>query len=51
MSADEIPLENLIGTAIVMDVSAKCSENRDYLISVEDFKDWEKKNKKEPTTF
>lgn len=39
---DEIPLENLIGPAIKIDVSAKALHNRDYLISIEDFKNWEK---------
>jgi kynurenine formamidase len=44
MSADEIPLENLIGNAVVVDVSEKCLENRDYLIAVDDFTMWEKEN-------
>jgi kynurenine formamidase len=44
-SVDEIPLEKLIGKAIKIDVSSKALTNSDYLISVEDFLDWEKKEK------
>ncbi|MGD8305322.1 MAG: cyclase family protein [Ignavibacteria bacterium] len=43
-SVDEIPIENLIGRGIVIDVSEKCSADRDYLIMTEDFKNWEKEN-------
>ncbi len=43
-SVEKIPLEDLIGTAIVVDVSDKCELNRDHLISLEDFHQWEKKN-------
>ena len=48
MSADEIPLENLIGDAVVIDVSEKCLQDRDYLIAVNDFTNWEKVNGKIP---
>ena len=41
-SVDEIPLEKLIGKAVKIDVSSKAFNNPDYLISVEDFIDWEK---------
>lgn len=40
-SVDQIPLENLVGDAIVIDVSSKAMNDRDYLISVEDWKSWE----------
>jgi len=40
-TADEVPLENLIGEAIVIDVTGKAAANRDYQILVEDLKDWE----------
>ena len=40
-SVNEIPLEKLIGKAIKVDVSVKALKDRDYLISVEDFKNWE----------
>ena len=39
---NEIPLENLIGEAIKIDVSDKALNNPDYLISVKDFINWEK---------
>ena len=47
-SADEIPLEKLIGKAVVIDVLKQCEENRNYLIGIEDFKNWEKVNGKIP---
>ncbi|UOK41955.1 MULTISPECIES: cyclase family protein [Flavobacterium] len=42
-SVDEIPLEKLLGKAIKIDISSKALTNPDYLVSVEDFLDWEKK--------
>ncbi|MBX7220517.1 MAG: cyclase family protein [Blastocatellia bacterium] len=47
-TADQIPLNRLIGTAVKVDVSAKCAENRDYLIGIEDLKSWEAKNGRFP---
>jgi kynurenine formamidase len=43
-SVDKIPLEQLTGAAIVVDVVKQCEANRDYQITVEDFQAWEKKN-------
>jgi kynurenine formamidase len=43
-SVDAIPLEQLIGPAIVVDVTRQASENRDYLITAADFKNWERRN-------
>jgi len=40
-TVDEIPLDQLIGNGIVVDVSEKCSENRDYQVIMEDFLEWE----------
>ncbi len=40
---DQIPLQDWIGPAIKIDVVAKCSNNRDYLLTVEDLKEWEAK--------
>nr|WP_321235748.1 cyclase family protein [uncultured Psychroserpens sp.] len=40
-TVDEIPLEKLIGPAIKIDITSKCSTNPDYLVSIDDFKDWE----------
>jgi len=42
-TVDEIPLENLIGEAIKINVSTKSLNNPDYQISIEDFTNWEKK--------
>lgn len=39
---NEIPLEQLIGAAVVVDVSGKVQGNCDYLISVADIQAWEK---------
>ena len=39
--ADEIPLDHLIGPAVVIDVSDQAAVDRDYQVSVEDFKAWE----------
>jgi kynurenine formamidase len=43
-TVDQIPLENVIGNAIVIDVSEKALKNRDYLIAVGDLENWEKVN-------
>jgi kynurenine formamidase len=41
---DRIPLEQLIGSAIVLDVSQKCEQNADYQVSVDDFNAWEREH-------
>jgi len=45
-SVEEIPLDRLIGDAIKIDVSKKALLDLDYLVSVQDFKDWESANGK-----
>ncbi len=45
-SVEEIPLEKLIGEAIKIDVSDNALEDRDYLVSVQDFQEWEAANGK-----
>jgi len=40
-TADEIPVERLIGPGIVVDVTAKAEADRDYLVGVDDFTAWE----------
>jgi kynurenine formamidase len=40
-TVDEIPLERLVGPAILVDVTAKAASDRDYRVSVEDLTDWE----------
>ena len=41
LSVDELPLEKLMGPAIKIDVSANTLNQPDYLVTVEDLKDWE----------
>jgi kynurenine formamidase len=43
-TVDQIPLEQLIGQAILVDVAAKCEQNPDYLISPDDLQQWEQQN-------
>jgi kynurenine formamidase len=43
-TVDEIPLQQLMGAAIVIDVTAQCAANPDYLVSVADFQNWERRN-------
>ncbi len=40
-TADQIPLERLIGPAVVVGVEARTEGNPDYQVSVEDFRAWE----------
>lgn len=40
-TVDLIPLNRLVGHAIKIDVSSKAIDNPDYLISIQDFLDWE----------
>jgi kynurenine formamidase len=47
-SVDEIPLQQLLGEAVVIDVSAAVGSNADYQISVADVEAWEKQNGKIP---
>jgi kynurenine formamidase len=47
-TVDEIPLEQLMGPGIVIDVSSKCATNADYLISENDFRDWERQHGRIP---
>jgi len=41
MSVDQIPLQTLIGDAVVVDVSANALKERDYLVARADFVAWE----------
>jgi kynurenine formamidase len=45
---DQIPLKEWIGEAVKIDVATKCEINRDYLLMVEDIKQFEKKYGKIP---
>ena len=43
-TVDQIPLQQLMGQAIVIDVTRQCAANPDYLVSVADFQNWERRN-------
>ncbi|HEX9658763.1 MAG TPA: cyclase family protein [Rhodothermales bacterium] len=43
-SVDEIPIQNLSGPIIRIDVSSRALQDRDYLVSVGDFNAWEQAN-------
>lgn len=43
-TVDKIPLEDLVGLAVVIDVSLKAGANPDYRPKVEDITEWEKKH-------
>jgi kynurenine formamidase len=43
-TVDQIPLEQLMGQAFLVDVSKKCEGNPDYQITAEDFTQWEQAN-------
>jgi kynurenine formamidase len=43
-SVDQIPLEQLIGVAAVIDVSAKCATQTDYQVTVADIEAWEREH-------
>src|SRR5215216_3364685 len=43
-TVDQIPLEQLMGAAVIVDVTKQCAANPDYLVSVADFQNWEKQN-------
>ena len=47
-SVDEIPLEQLMGAAIVVDVSRQCAEDRDYRVTIADLTNWERTNGRIP---
>lgn len=43
-SSDEIPLNQLMGDAVVIDVTEKCAGNADYQVTTDDITVWEKRN-------
>jgi kynurenine formamidase len=46
--ADEIPLRRLVGRAVVVDVSERALDDRDYLVSRADLRGWERDNGRIP---
>lgn len=47
-TVDQIPLENLVGPAVKVDVTANAASSRDYLVSVADLTSWEQKHGRIP---
>ncbi len=41
---DELPLAQLVGPAVVIDISAACAKDADYELSVEDVASWERQH-------
>ena len=42
-SVDQIPLEQLMGPGVLIDVTRQCATNADYLIGISDIQNWEKR--------
>ena len=47
-TADRIPLEQLMGAGVLLDVAEKCARDADYQISVEDLAAWEREHGRLP---
>jgi kynurenine formamidase len=45
---DQVPLEEWIGPAVKIDVSAACARDRDAMLTVDDIRAWEKRNGRIP---
>ncbi|HKO97872.1 MAG TPA: cyclase family protein [Pyrinomonadaceae bacterium] len=43
-SVDDIPLNQLMGSAVVIDVTQQCAKDRDYLVTETDITSWERQN-------
>jgi kynurenine formamidase len=43
-TVEQIPLDQLLGYAIVVDVTASCASNPDYRVTTDDFTAWERTN-------
>ena len=38
---DQVPIEHLLGVAVKIDVTDQCARDRDYRVTIKDFKQWE----------
>ena len=38
---DQVPIERLVGSGVRIDVVAQCTRDRDYLVTIQDFEQWE----------
>lgn len=45
-TVDQIPLDQITGLAVMVDVSATVYTNRDHEVTVDDFKNWERKHRR-----
>ncbi len=48
-AADQVPLDRLVGAAVVIDVTDASNANADYQITVDDLQRWEQRNGPIPT--
>ena len=48
-TTDAVPLRQLVGPAVVLDIAQQSAANRDYQLSSSDIADWEKANGRIPT--
>jgi len=46
---DQVPIERLVGTGVRIDVTAQCGRDRDYLVTLQDFEQWEAAHGRIPT--
>jgi kynurenine formamidase len=46
-TVDLIPLEKLVGDAVVVDVTQACAENQDYQVTIADLRNWETQHKRQ----
>jgi kynurenine formamidase len=47
-TVDEIPLDRLVGPAVLVDVSVRCAKDSDHRVSIPDFEAWEKEHGRIP---
>lgn len=47
-SVDQISLEQLMGPGVLIDVTSQCAANADYLVSVSDIQQWERRHGRIP---
>ncbi len=43
-TVDQIPLQQLMGAAVIVDVTSQAAANADYQVGVADFQSWERRN-------
>lgn len=46
-TVDQIPLKQLMGEGVVIDVSGKCADNPDYQVGIDDVRRWEEKHRRQ----